>query len=314
MSGLTVAEVYDAWFEYLSSQEGFSDATVRSYLSDVRQAVTHLSVVDDDPQGVLAQEMTERKLRSWLASRVANGKSRATIARNCAAVRKFGGWAAETGILPADPTSALVTAKTDSRLPTVLSVQATQRLLNTAANEAIHSTANSPSAAKIALKIRDWAIVEILYGAGLRVAEVCSLDSKSIDEERNLLRVQGKGNRERMVPFGQPAQEALTEWLRHRSELAQVNETALFVGARGKRIDQRIIRGFLHRLSARAQVADIAPHALRHSSATHLLQGGADLRFVQEYLGHRSLQTTQRYTHVDATRLSHIYKQAHPRA
>lgn len=314
MGDTTVGGARLAWADHLETQEGFSPATVRSYAGDLQQALGHLGVGDADPHSVLAQKMTERSLRSWLAFRVEKGKSRATVARNSAALRNFAGWATRAGVLPADPTSALVTAKIDNRLPAVLSVEATRRLLRTGAEEAASAAAQSADSAAAALKVRDWAILEVLYGAGLRVAEVCSLDVQSVEEETGLLRVRGKGNRERMVPYGRPAQEALSAWWDHRSHLARPDERALFVGARGKRIDPRIVRGFLHRLAARAGVPDVAPHGLRHSSATHLLQGGADLRFVQEYLGHRSLQTTQRYTHVDAARLSNVYRQAHPRA
>lgn len=314
MRDAKVGVLYDAWREHLEITEGFSPATVRSYLSDLRQVLGYLQINEDDNGLALTKKMTERDLRSWLAIRVEQGKTRATIARNCAAVRSFGAWAAAAQVFPADPTTGLVTAKVDSRLPTVLSVEAADLLLATAAREARESAASDDKPHVTAVKMRDWAIIEVLYGAALRVAEICSLNVTALDQDNMLLRVEGKGRRERMVPYGIPAQEALTEWLSYRTDLAEVDEVALFVGARGKRIDPRIIRVFLHRLTARAKTSDIAPHGLRHSSATHLLQGGADLRFVQEYLGHRSLRTTQRYTHVDSRRLSRIYQQAHPRA
>ena len=165
------------------------------------------------------------------------------------------------------------------------------------------------------MALRDWAVVELLYSGALRVQECASANLADLDLSSLHLRVTGKGNKERVVPFGRPAAIALQEWLTVREELArETPNSALFLGVRGGRLDPRIIRGNLHRLAARAGVKDIAPHALRHSSATHLLEEGADLRFVQEYLGHSSLATTQRYTHVDSKRLREVYARAHPRA
>ena len=184
----------------------------------------------------------------------------------------------------------------------------TAELLSYAATRAREE--NSPAA------IRDWTILETIYATGIRVSEVCSLDTTSIDQQGMTLRVIGKGNKERVVPFTRACLSALQAWLSHgRSSLA-IPEAgrALFVGDKGRRIDPRVIRAMIHRMCAQAGVRDLAPHALRHTAATHILAGGADLRAVQEMLGHSSLQTTQRYTHVDAQRLSAIYKQAHPRA
>ena len=170
-------------------------------------------------------------------------------------------------------------------------------------------------AADSALQVRDWAALELTYAAGLRVAEVVSLDVRGIDLERRTMRVIGKGNKERVVPFGRPAAEAVEAWLARRPELASESSgDALFLGARGGRVDPRTLRESLHRLTAQAGVKDVAPHGLRHSAATHLLEGGSDLRTVQEILGHSSLQTTQRYTHVTPERLRAAFTQAHPRA
>ena len=164
--------------------------------------------------------------------------------------------------------------------------------------------------------MRAWAILELTYACGLRVSEVCALDVSSLNREALTVRVLGKGNKERVVPYGPPAREALDHWLvRGRPQLVtQSSGEALFLGDRGGRIDPRVVRSMVHRMATKAGVHDVAPHGLRHSTATHLLQGGADLRAVQEMLGHASLSTTQRYTHVDTARLSAIYQRAHPRA
>jgi integrase/recombinase XerC len=167
------------------------------------------------------------------------------------------------------------------------------------------------------LSIRDCAIVEVLYATGARVSELCGLDLDDIDYVRNTIRVLGKGNKERTIPLGAPAMKALTQWIeKARTELlSDKSGRAVFLGARGRRIDQRTVRTVVYEaLSALAGAERMGPHALRHSAATHLLEGGADLRTVQEILGHASLATTQIYTHVSTERLQKAFKQAHPRA
>lgn len=303
----TVDDAVRNWSEYLRGREGFSPATVRAYHSDLRQALEFLSVELSEPVEHLADQFSVLGLRSWLSQRVVQGLSRATIARNAAALRGFCQWAHAGGILSQDPTELLETAPVKNRLPAVLPSAGVAQLLKTAREEANQNNADVAA-------IRDWAAYELLYGAGLRVAELCSLDVSALDQHQRWVRVTGKGGRERTVPYGEPAAAALREWLGTRGGIVEPEQKALFVGVRGGRLNPRVLRGNLHRLAARAGVPDTAPHELRHSSATHLLEGGADLRFVQEYLGHASLQTTQRYTHVDSVRLGRVYRQAHPRA
>ncbi len=307
MEAIKLREAAANWERHLVSREGFSAATVRSYLSDVMALEGHLSAkLGREP---VLEDITDRTLRGWLSSRVGGGLSRATVARNAASVRSFGKWAVEVGYLDHDPAAALITAGSSSRLPAVLDLAHVQRLLDTARDRA-----ESAQQEQRALHARDWAMVELMYGAALRVGELTALNLQSIQSGENRVRVKGKGNRERVVPYGLPAAQALAYWDQHRSQLVRADEQALFVGARGGRINPRVVRQVVHRLTVLAGVPDLSPHGLRHSSATHLLEGGADLRHVQEYLGHSSLQTTQRYTHVDAARLGRIYQQAHPRA
>ena len=176
------------------------------------------------------------------------------------------------------------------------------------------STGDGESAAR-AVALRDVALLEVLYATGVRVAELCGLDVDDIDRSRRTLRVLGKGDKERTVPYGLPASRALEDWLAVRANLvSDAAGRALFVGVRGRRLNPRAVRGAVHRAAALAGVADLGPHGLRHSAATHVLSGGADLRSVQELLGHSSLATTQRYTHVSAERLRAVYAQAFPRA
>lgn len=235
------------------------------------------------------------------------GDARASVARYAASLRLFGQWMLKTGKIAADPTLKLRAAKVDSHLPQVLTLDQINRLFTYLTETAQTTDANA---------IRDWVAAELLYSCGIRVAELVGLNLTHVDGTNHTLRVLGKGNKERVVPYGQPAHQALRAWLQH-GRPALVNENsgqALLLGARGGRVDQRIIRERLERACRLAGVPELSPHGLRHCAATHMLEGGADLRTVQDMLGHASLATTQRYTHVDAVRLSQIMRQAHPRA
>jgi integrase/recombinase XerC len=253
-------------------------------------------------------ELDLRTLRSWLAKQQTTGRSRTTIARRATAARVFTAWLARTGRIPVDPGAALGSPKRLKTLPPVLRADEADALIKAAAELADDG---SP------VGLRDVAMLELLYATGIRVGELVGLDVDDIDAERRVVRVFGKGRKERSVPYGTPAAAALDRWLRHgRPALrAEGAGAALFLGARGRRIDQRVVRELVHRRIADVPGApDIGPHGLRHTAATHLLEGGADLRSVQELLGHASLATTQLYTHVTTDRLRRAYQQAHPRA
>lgn len=297
----------DAWGVYLRANLAVSEHTLRAYVSDLRSFTTYCQVDELSTENIRSV-VTLRAIRAWLASLVQQGKSRSTISRRTASIRSFTAWAYRRGYLDSDPGLLVTSARGDQKLPQVQTPSDTAELLSYAATRTREE--NSPAA------IRDWAILETIYATGIRVSEVCSLDTTSIDQQGMTLRVIGKGNKERVVPFTRACLSALQAWLSHGRPSLAIPEAgrALFVGDKGRRIDPRVIRAMIHRMCAQAGVRDLAPHALRHTAATHILVGGADLRAVQEMLGHSSLQTTQRYTHVDAQRLSAIYKQAHPRA
>ena len=297
----------DAWGVYLRANLAVSEHTLRAYVSDLRAFIVYCQVDELSTENIRCV-VTLRAIRAWLASLVQQGKSRSTISRRTASIRSFTAWAYRRGYLDSDPGLLVTSARGDQKLPQVQTPSDTAELLSYAATRAREE--NSPAA------IRDWAILETIYATGIRVSEVCSLDTTSIDQQGMTLRVIGKGNKERVVPFTRACLSALQAWLSHGRPSLAIPEAgrALFVGDKGRRIDPRVIRAMIHRMCAQAGVRDLAPHALRHTAATHILAGGADLRAVQEMLGHSSLQTTQRYTHVDAQRLSAIYKQAHPRA
>ena len=299
--------VGERWEEYLRLGRRMSPHTVAAYLGDLHSLMESLSLDADATPEHLREALTQRAVRSWLARTLADGGARSTIARHTAAIRNFTSWAMREGILASDPAALLSSPRADQRLPSPLDESDARALLNAARDEAAVGGAS---------QIRNWAILELTYACGLRVSEICALDISSLNREALTVRVVGKGNKERVVPYGPPAADALDHWLvRGRPQLAgERSGHALFLGDKGGRIDPRVVRSMVHKMAARAGVHDIAPHGLRHSTATHLLQGGADLRAVQEMLGHSSLSTTQRYTHVDTARLSAIYQRAHPRA
>lgn len=312
-----VADWLDGWRANLEHRQGRAETTRKAYLAEVISLLTFLQVEHESRETSsarqLQQALTSRQLRNWLGARVRQGLARATVARNVAAARSFCRYLVTMGLLEGDPSSAIETARVDSRLPKVLPQAEIQKLLDTARHE-VESPLFPDKHSEVGAA-RDWAIYELLYGSALRIAEVVSLDLAQLDLAELRVRVLGKGNIERVVPFGIPTRNALETWLEARPQLINATSgNAVFLGDKGGRIDARTVRGRLDRLCGRAGVRAVAPHSLRHSSATHLLESGADLRFVQEFLGHSSMQTTQRYTHVDSRRLAEVYLRAHPRA
>ncbi|MGV8976541.1 MAG: tyrosine recombinase XerC [Cellulomonas sp.] len=303
-SAATVPSIAVADFAmHLRAQRGLSEHTVRAYVGDIE----HLMAFAGRYGRTEIMDVDLGLLRAWLASMAAAERSRATLARRGAAARTFFDWARRTGRVATDPALRLASARPASPLPTVLGVDATARLLDVARTRAQGADP---------IHLRDWAALELLYATGARVGELCGADLDDLDLSERTLRVLGKGDKERVVPFGVPAADAVQAWLdRGRPALAgDFAGRALLLGRRGGRVDQRQIRGVAHAVAALAGVDDVAPHALRHTAATHLLEGGSDLRSVQEVLGHASLATTQRYTHVTAERLRTSFEQAHPRA
>jgi integrase/recombinase XerC len=298
------ADAVDEYRRHLESERDLAPHTVRAYLGDVEDLLTHATRVGCRKLA----DLDIRTMRSWLARQRSLGLSRTTLSRRATAARVFTAWAAATGRVPSDPGSLLSSSKAHRVLPAALSRDEARRLLDAAA---IHARERGPTG------LRDVAILELLYATGVRVAELTGLDVDDVDTERRVVRVLGKGRKERSVPYGVPAGRAVDDWVRHgRPRLAVPGSgAALFLGSRGRRIDQRAVRAVVHaRLAEVDGAPDLGPHGLRHTAATHLLEGGADLRAVQEILGHASLATTQLYTHVSTDRLRRAYSQAHPRA
>ncbi|WP_084614072.1 tyrosine recombinase XerC [Nakamurella lactea] len=299
----------DGFVRHLAAERSLSAATVTAYTADIASLLAHAGRL-----GVVTPEQLElATLRSWLAKLRTLGGAPASLARRAAAARAFTGWCRRTGRSTTDAGARLASPKIARNLPGVLREDQASGLL------AAPPVADGPDAdpADVAIALRDQAILELLYATGIRVSELTGLDLGSIDHARRLLRVIGKGDKERTVPYGVPAGRAVGQWLQTgRRELATDGSgAAVFLGRRGGRIDQRAVRTLVHRRTAALDGApELGPHGLRHTAATHLLNGGADLRTVQELLGHSSLATTQIYTHVSAERLAAVYRQAHPRA
>jgi integrase/recombinase XerC len=294
----------EAFARYLSAERAVSPHTLRGYLGDVRSLLAHASAEG----AVRLGDLELGTLRRWLGVQSQAGAARATLARRSASVRVFTAWALAEELIVADPALRLKAPKREQSLPGVLQAAQVTRLL---------ATLDEAAAEGAPLPLRNRAIVELLYATGVRVGELAGLDIDDLDPDRRTLRVIGKGNKERTVPYGVPAALAVDDWLRRgRPLLARANSgPALFLGTRGGRVDQRQVRAMVHDLFAGlGDTSASGPHALRHSAATHLLDGGADLRAVQEILGHSSLATTQIYTHVSVDRLRQSYQQAHPRA
>ncbi len=290
------------YLAHLADVRRLSAHTRRAYRGDLADLAAALA----DPD---VQTVDIDGLRDWIWRASQRGDSRATLARRTAAVRGFFAWLRETGIIESDPAVRLVTPKRGRTLPRVATATTLAQVL---------SELNAAAAEGDPILLRDAAVLEVLYATGIRVSELCGIDRDDIDDERGTVRVTGKGDRERVVPIGAPARAALQAYLvRARPALAVAGDPgqALFLGARGGRLGVRAVHAIVSkRLGAELDATALGPHALRHSAATHLLDGGADLRAVQEILGHASLGTTQIYTHVSTERLTASYRQAHPRA
>ena len=293
-------EAIDGFVRYLVAERNRSGHTVRAYVADVASLLDHAARMGShDLDG-----LTVAVLRSWLARLRSSGAARASLARRAAAARTFTTWAHRDGRLAADVGATLASPRTHRPLPTVL--RPDQAALLVAA----------PAGSVDPLALRDALVLELLYASGLRVAELCGLDVGDVDLSRHVVRVLGKGGKERVVPFGQPVRRCVDAWLRHgRPQLVSPDSgEALLLGARGGRLNPTTARQLVAGWAASVGLAHVSPHALRHTAATHLLEGGADLRSVQELLGHASLASTQIYTHVSRARLRAAYDQAHPRA
>lgn len=299
MGTTQMLELIDDFADHIRLVLGRSEATTRGYRSDLRAFAKTRPTLE---------YVTLEDFRDALGEAAEAGASRATLARRTAAMKGFSAWLFGQGYIRHDVAARLKAPRVGRYLPKVLTEQAAAALVEPGA-----PAQDTPQAQAEAL--RDRAILELLYATGMRVSELVGLDVHDVDTRRNTAKVLGKGNKQRVVPFGASASAAVEQWCgQPRNILARPDEHALFVGVRGSRLDPRQVRRLVERQADAVGAEGIGPHSLRHSAATHLLDHGADLRVVQELLGHASLQTTQIYTHVSTARLQEAFRQAHPRA
>lgn len=287
---------------YLEASRGYSPNTVKGYITDLRDLFKFLEIHAVDETAKIDLEI----LRDWLYSLVESGLVRSSIARKTASVRAFTSWAFENQLMSSDPGLKLKSQKSSKHLPQVASRQVLSEVFE-------HLGAKAASGS--VLDVRNLAVVELLYATAARVSEISNLQVSEVDFEKRVVLLTGKGNKQRVVPFGLPASDALQAWLLAREELVNAKTGAeLFLNSKGSKLGSRQIFEIVAESLSKTALGPAGPHTLRHSAATHLLDGGADLRAVQELLGHSSLATTQIYTHVSIERLKQGYQNAHPRA
>ncbi|KZX21210.1 tyrosine recombinase XerC [Rathayibacter tanaceti] len=304
MTEETLATSIEHFLRYVLDERSLSPATAKGYRSDLARLVAHA----EDRDRTRTAELDLELLRDWLWRESESGIARATLARRTAAVRSFSSWAQRTERLSIDVAARLKTPRAGRTLPRVLTRPQTEQLLESVA---VRGATDDPVA------VRDLAIVELLYASGIRVSELVAVDLGDVDLSRLTVLVTGKGAKQRVVPFGVPAKEALVAYLETARPLLATGDgcRALLLGRRGARLTPRTVYSIVARLLDGGQGSGPSgPHTLRHTAATHLLDGGADLRAVQELLGHASLGTTQIYTHVSTERIRDAYRLAHPRA
>jgi integrase/recombinase XerC len=282
--------------DFLTLSARKSPQTVKAYVGDVQSFLEYATAITSD-----IADIDQYVIREWLASDYEHHQA-STIGRRIASIRAFFKWAKSAGIVTVNPALAIKTPKKPQSLPKFLSQKQMTQMLQRESDEVI--------------AVRDIAILELLYATAIRVSELCGLDIADINFQEMSIKVIGKGNKERIVPFGAPCRGAIEKWISLRSSIKSVEkQPALFLGARGKRIDPRVVREVVYKtIEALGEIEKLGPHAIRHSAATHMMESGADLRTLQEILGHSNLSTTQIYTHVSVKRLQDVFNQAHPRA
>jgi integrase/recombinase XerC len=305
---ITLARAADGFLSYLADERRFSPRTVEAYASDLERFVRfwETEFANQGASRTPVAKIDSLAVRSHLASLHRAKLSNRSLARHLSTLSSFFRWACREGHLEKNPAKGLPPPRVAKTLPRALTLSDTEQLLDT------RDEGNFPE--------RERALFELLYATGLRVSEVSGLDTEDVDLTSRLVRVTGKGSKERIVPFGETAADALSQYLPARAALRAAcaedsGAEPLFINTRGGRLTTRSMARLLkRRLRAAGLPTGISPHALRHTFATHLLQAGADLRAIQELLGHASLSTTQKYTHLDAARLAEVYRRAHPRA
>ncbi|MFM1825931.1 MAG: hypothetical protein RLZZ37_566 [Actinomycetota bacterium] len=299
------SKTLEDFLEYLKIEKNRSENTIRSYQTDLELLLEFVN-----NKGVLSfNKISTELIKEWIISLKKNQISNTTISRRISSVKVFFNYLIKNNLIEINPTLKVIAPKLNKVLPNILGQKQAEQLLDQAAIYEIEEES-------IDIRIRDYAILEVLYSTGIRVSELVGLNIHDVNFNNLTLKVLGKGRKERVVPFGIPAREALDKYLNEaRNKFNDKNSLALFLGQRGSRLNVRQVRRILNKAMSQIENGkEISPHDLRHSAATHMLEAGADLRIVQELLGHSSLATTQKYTHVTIERLREVFANAHPRA
>ena len=296
---MTLEKELNSYFDFLKHEKNASLHTIASYRSDLKQFASYL-----EKTHLRWKDVNNIVLRGFLATLYERKNTKSTIGRKLAAIRSFFQYCVRKKWIPDNPARAVSTPKQDKHVPSFLS------------EEEMNIFLDLPRSDK-ALDLRDRAMIELLYATGIRVSELVGINLEDVNFGERLIRIRGKGKKERIIPFGSKAEESLREYLRARSSIAkgQIEEKPLFLNYKGKKLTPRSVERVVDKYIRRSAIRrKISPHSLRHSFASHLLGRGADLRVIQELLGHESLATTQKYTHLDLKRLLEVYKKSHPRS
>ena len=305
MTNSWYSKTLEKFLDYLKIEKNRSDNTIRSYQTDIELLFEFLT-----SRGLSNfNEIQTEFIKEWIVSLKKNNISNTTISRRISSIKVFFNFLVKNNLIEINPTLKIIAPKLNKVLPNILGQKQAEQLLTQAAIYEVEEESQE-------VRIRDYAILEVLYSTGIRVSELVGLDVEDINFSNLTLKVLGKGKKERFVPFGIPAREAIDKYLKDsRNSLNDKNSQALFLGLRGKRLNVRQVRRILNKAMDQIENSkEVSPHDLRHSAATHMLEAGADLRIVQELLGHSSLATTQKYTHVTIERLREVFANAHPRA
>lgn len=305
MTNSWYSKTLEKFLDYLKIEKNRSDNTIRSYQTDIELLFEFLT-----SRGLSSfKEIQTDFIKEWIVSLKKNNISNTTISRRISSIKVFFNFLVKNNLIEINPTLKIIAPKLNKVLPNILGQKQADQLLTQAAIYEVEEESQE-------VRIRDYAILEVLYSTGIRVSELVGLDVEDINFSNLTLKVLGKGKKERFVPFGIPAREAIDKYLKDsRNSLNDKNSQALFLGLRGKRLNVRQVRRILNKAMDQIENSkEVSPHDLRHSAATHMLEAGADLRIVQELLGHSSLATTQKYTHVTIERLREVFANAHPRA
>ena len=305
MTNSWYSKTLEKFLDYLKIEKNRSDNTIRSYQTDIELLFEFLT-----SRGLSSfKEIQTDFIKEWIVSLKKNNISNTTISRRISSIKVFFNFLVKNNLIEINPTLKIIAPKLNKVLPNILGQKQADQLLTQAAIYEVEEESQE-------VRIRDYAILEVLYSTGIRVSELVGLDVEDINFSNLTLKVLGKGKKERFVPFGIPAREAIDKYLKDsRNSFNDKNSQALFLGLRGKRLNVRQVRRILNKAMDQIENSkEVSPHDLRHSAATHMLEAGADLRIVQELLGHSSLATTQKYTHVTIERLREVFANAHPRA